>query len=106
MQYDDLSSATTWTSDNDRLPQDYLDGVLAQMKPNKHPLFDYPVTIWTREQLAFLAKTYYANRPSLPRPNYHSWFIRAWYKEFLDLKGLEEYARDGETYLRPKEAAK
>lgn len=31
MQYDDLSSATTWTSDNDRMPQEYLDGVMAQI---------------------------------------------------------------------------
>lgn len=31
MQYDDLSSETTWTSDNDRMPQEYLDGVMAQI---------------------------------------------------------------------------
>lgn len=82
--YDDLSSETTWTSDNDRMPQDYLDGVMAQInavQPGKC-LFDTydPKNIWDRRNMANLARDYSLSHPRDGQPCYEAG-IKAWCAE-------------------------
>lgn len=83
-RYDDLSSATTWTSDNDHMPQEYLDGVMAQInsvQPGKCQFDTYdPKNIWDVRNLANLARDYSLSHPRDGQPHYDAG-INAWCTE-------------------------
>ena len=106
MQYDDLSSETTWTSDNEHMPQDYLDGVLAQInryQSGKRDDFDelkaLQGRIWARDMPRF-------GQPAFDAP------LADWYREYqyrinhpFWYEREYHYTDDGTLIHRPKEAA-
>ena len=76
MQYDDLSTETTWTSDNDRMPQEYLDGVMAQInaiQPGKRDTFD--------ELKAIEGRIWGRKMPRFGQPAYDA-PLTEWYREY------------------------
>lgn len=87
-RYDDLSQEMWGRADSD-MPQEYLDGVMAQIKrsqPVKCRFDTYdPKNIWDKQYLANLARDYSLSHPREGQPGYSAgtdaWCAEAFKRE-------------------------
>ena len=81
MKYDDLSQETLGRADSD-MPQDYLDGILAQCTPKRRePQNDAEVKAYGEELHAIEGRLMGRKQPRFGQPSFDAPLIE-WYREY------------------------
>lgn len=100
MQYDDLSSETTWTSDNEHMPQDYLDAIVAQTMPRKRrePTTDAELIANGDKLKAIEGRLMGRELPRFGQPSFNAPLIE-WYREYQFRRSNPFWYEDEYHYL-------